>query len=122
MGPAKSCDNSKNTGAKVIALDQLCKGDKVSVETRRSTYQFSVSDPSRRRGTLSGGALGNQVLDVFLSGTMSEDTTDPDPSELKTGARALFLIELEHHVQLMITSTITDVEVVRGHLGGERAA
>jgi hypothetical protein len=53
---------------------------------------------------------------------MSEDASDPDPSELKTGARALFLIELEHHVQLMITSPITRVELVRGHLGGERAA
>ncbi len=122
MGPAKSCDNSNYTGANVIALDQLCKGDKVSVQTLRSTYQFSVSDPSRRKGTLSGGALGNQILKVFLSGTMSEDATDPDPSELKTGARALFLIEQEHHVQLMVTSTITHVELVRGHLGGERAA
>ena len=122
MGPAKSSDNGKNTGAKAIMLDQLCKGDKVSVETRRSTYQFSVSDPSRRRGTLSGGALGSQVLDVFFSGTMSEDTTDPDPSELKTGARALFFIELEHHAQLMITSPITGVELVRGNLSGERAA
>ena len=108
--------NGNNTEGQVIELDQLCKGDRVSVQTRRSSYQFSVSDASRRRGTLTGGALGNQILEAFLGGTISKDRTDSDSSELKTGARAIFFIDLRYKAQRLVTSPITDIAIVKGDL------
>lgn len=85
------CDSrSNNAAAKVIALDELRNADTLSVETKSSKYQFSVSDPSSRKGKLTGGALGHQSLEAVLTGTISEDRADFDAKELKTGTRAIF--------------------------------
>jgi len=45
MERTESTYQKDNTGAKVVELDRLCKGDRVSVQTLRSRYQFSVLDP-----------------------------------------------------------------------------
>jgi|SRR6185503_10286776 len=122
MERTESTYDDNNTEPKVIELDRLSKGDRVSVQTQRSRYQFSVLDASTQRGTLTGGALGNQILEVFLCGTISEDRTDSDSSELKTGSRAIFFIDLKHEAQRLITSPITDIAIVRGDLALESAA
>lgn len=117
---AESVSHCDNTATKVIALDELHEADTLSVQTKKSKYQFLVSDPSRRRGTLTGGALGDQMLEAFLSGTISEDNTDFDSSELKTGARALFFIDLKNRARRLITSVITDMALAKDRGGGNR--
>ena len=116
MERTESSYNGNNTEPKTIGLDRLCKGDRVSVQTQRSRYEFSVLDASTQRGTLTGGALGNQILEVFLCGTISKDRTDSDSRKLKTGGRAVFFIDQKHKAQRLVTSPITDIAIVRGDL------
>jgi hypothetical protein len=97
---------------KVVEIDRLCRGDRVSVQTLKSRYQFSVLDPSTRKGTLTGGVLGDRTLDAILSGTVSEDSADADSRELKIGARAVFFLDLKDRAQRLTTSLITDLTLV----------
>jgi hypothetical protein len=105
-----------------VTLDALCKGDKLTVKTQRSNYQFCVSDPSRRTGTLTGGALGDQNVEAFFAGTISGERTDFDSWELKPGARALFFIDTNNRARRLVTSAVTGVTIVKDNFGEERAA
>lgn len=117
MGSAMS-----DARAKVIAFDDLSSADRILVQTKRSKYQFSVSDPHNRKGTLTGGLLGDQILDAFFSGTISEDFTEFDSLKLKSGTRAVFFIEIENHTERLVTSTITDIAVAKDRASGQCAA
>ncbi|HEY3135485.1 MAG TPA: hypothetical protein VGL29_05485 [Blastocatellia bacterium] len=114
MENAESVSHSDNTATKMIALDELHEADTLSVQTKESKYQFSVLDPSRRMGTLTGGVLGHEIFNAYLSGTMSGDNTNFDSRELKTGARALFFIDLRNSARRLITSVITDIVLDQG--------
>src|SRR5262245_22980481 len=105
-------DRGDNDGAKVIALDDLRKADQISVHTKNSNYQFSILDPSERKGILAGGSLGDEVAEAVLNGAVSVDGTRFDCGELKTGARAVFFIRTKNHVHRLITSLITDLSLV----------
>jgi hypothetical protein len=122
MERAESDAHSNNARAKVIAFDDLCRADRISVQTKNSNYQFSVLDPSERKGMLTGGLLGDEIMEAVLNGTMSEHHVDFDSRELKTGARAVFFIETKNHVRRLITSVITDIALVKDSVGGKRAA
>lgn len=117
MASDKGESHSNDEAAKVIVLDELRKADTLCVQTERSKYRFSVSDPSSRRGTLTGGVLGDKFQDAFLSGTMSMDRTDFYSRELKTGARAVFLLDSKNKVERLITSVITDLALARACVG-----
>jgi hypothetical protein len=108
--------------AKVVDFDDLSSADRIWVQTKRSKYQFSVSDPHNRKGTLTGGLLGDQTLDALFSGTISEDLTDFDSLQLKTGTRAVFFIETENHTERLVTSAITDLAVAKNRASGQCAA
>jgi hypothetical protein len=62
--------------------------------------------------------LGHEIFNAYLSGTMSGDNTNFDSRELKTGARALFFINLRNSVRRLITSVITDIALAKD--GGRR--
>jgi hypothetical protein len=102
-----------NITYKSIEFDKLSCADTISVQTVKSTYEFSLLDPSNRKGLLSGGSLGNHAIEAFLSGTVSPDSRDFDMAELKTGARAIFFVESKKSVRRLITSVITDLSVAR---------
>lgn len=108
--------------AKVVDFDDLSSADKIWVQTKRSKYQFSVSDPHNRKGTLTGGFLGDQILDALFSGTISEDLREFDSLQLKTGTRAVFFIETENHTERLVTSPITDLGVAKYRAYGQCAA
>lgn len=85
-------------------------GEQILIRTQNSEYRFSVIDPVERRGTLSGGSLGNQKRDAVLVGTLADNNrVSNDSLELKTGRRALFFLQARHGVERLITSEITDV-------------
>jgi len=98
---------------KSIEFDKLSRSDTISVQTTKSNYQFSVLDPSNRKGLLSGGSLGDHAIEAFLSGMVSDDSRDFDTAELKTGGRAVFFVESKKSVRRLITSMVTDLAVER---------
>jgi hypothetical protein len=114
METAKSNPQGNVTEAKVMAFDDLCAADRISVQTKKSKYQFSVLDPSMRKGTLTGGFLGDQICEAVLLGAVSDDETDFVTSGLKTGLRAVFILETKTRVDRLITSVITDITHIVG--------
>ena len=122
MERADSDVHSNNASARVIAFDDLCRADRILIQTRNSNYQFSVLDPSEGKGMLTGGWLCDEIMEAVLSGTMSEHHIDFDSKELKTGARAVFFIDSKNHVRRLITSVITDLTLLKDWVGGKRAA
>jgi len=101
-----------NVTHKSIVLDKLGNTETISVQTMKSSYHFSVLDPTNRRGLLSGGSLGDQVIEAFLTGTVSEDSRRFDTDELRTGERAVFFVESKKSVHRLITSVITNLVVI----------
>jgi len=102
-----------NVTEKEIAFDRLRRADTICMQTTRSNYQFSVIDPSIRKGLLSGGSLGDDTIEAFWTGMVSEDNGDFDEDKLKTGARAVFFVESRACIRRFITSTVTDLDVAR---------
>jgi hypothetical protein len=51
-----------------VAVDSLEPGTRVVVGTSHSCYRFVVSDPERRRGTVTGGRLFSEPTDVRIDG------------------------------------------------------
>jgi len=102
-----------NVTYKSIEFDKLSCADTISVQTLKSSYQFSLLDPSNRKGLLSGGSLGDEGIEAFLSGMVSDDSREFETTELKTGARAVFFVESKKIVRRLITSVITDLAVAR---------
>lgn len=108
-------ENAKNnlhgniTEARLIAFVDLCVADRISIQTKNSKYQFSVLDPSRRKGMLTGGFLGNVACEAILLGAISEDETDFVSSGLKTGSRAIFILGTNARVDRLITSVGTNI-------------
>lgn len=92
-----------------IAFKEISPSDQIVIRTQNSEYHFSVLNPDERRGTLSGGSLGNQRRDAVLAGMLSEGGNNfaSDTSGLKTGSRALFYLSAKNGVERLITSIIT---------------
>ncbi len=102
--------------AEEISFENMCATDFILIQTRNSTYRFSVVDPLARRGVLTEGRFGAGFCDAILMGVIIEgiDGITRDPSGLKTESRALFYIEDETGLKRMTTSTITSLILVRG--------
>ena len=108
-------------------MDRVSKNitdaEQIIIRTQNSEYQFSVTDAKERRGTLSGGSLGEHYRDAVLVGTISSNNQiASDSLELKTGQRALFLMKAKHGVERLITSIITEIKRNRSIDGERRAA
>jgi hypothetical protein len=94
-----------------IAFNEISPSDQIVIRTQNSEYRFSVLNPEERRGTLSGGSLGNQRREAVLAGVLTggENNFASDVSGLKTGSRALFYLSAKNGVERLITSIITAV-------------
>lgn len=114
------CKNNPN--AEVISVDALNRGDRVLVQTQRSLYRFSISDAPRRRGLLTGGSLGDQTVEATFAGSILNDCVEFDSWELKPGFRAVFFIQKGRITQRLMTSLVTEVNLVRNNLIEECAA
>jgi hypothetical protein len=97
--------------AKEVTLEGLFLSDEIMIRTGNSIYSFSVTDPFERRGILSGGALDGMEVPAALVGSVVEGEGGSCTflSGLKTGARALFYIEIGQGVKRLLTSAVTDL-------------
>jgi hypothetical protein len=100
-----------------ITFKDISPSDQITISTQNSEYRFSVQNPDERRGTLSGGSLGNQRRDAILVGMLSGTPNNlaSDSSGLKTGARALFYLTAKNGVERLITSIITGLRRSETH-------
>lgn len=106
-----------------ITLEGINPNEQILIRTQNSEYRFSILDPQERRGTLSGGTLGEQARDAVLVGTLSDNNSlDNVSTGLKTGRRALFYLSARNGIERLITSIITSVARNRQREEGKRAA
>lgn len=111
MASVSSDVRSTDLESKTIAFTELIVADTIRVRTTRHDYEFSVSDLSSLKGTLTGGFLGDKHAGAVLSGAMSADKTGFDSAGLKTGSRAVFFVETNEGIHRVVTSVITDLEL-----------
>jgi hypothetical protein len=99
----------------IIDLDDLKAKDKVVIRTRNSTYRFLLTDPAKRLGVLTGGALGNSTRDAALieSVAVEENAKLERSSGLRTGARILFYLSSPRGAERMATSVVEELVVIR---------
>lgn len=89
-----------------ILFEDLEAADTLIVQTRNSTYTFSVTDAADRLGRLTGGAIEPLVVDARLLKVGS--------GKLKVGSTAVFLIESSSGIKRLSTSPITLLSYVKG--------
>jgi hypothetical protein len=92
-----------------ITFKEISPSDQITIRTQNSEYRFSVLNPDERRGTLTGGSLGDKHRDAVLVGMVPspEFGFASDSSGLRTGSRALFYLTARNGVERLITSVIT---------------
>jgi len=100
-----------------IALDSLKPSDRLLIQTANSAYSFVVIDPRERRGVLIGGASNECHPITFLVGARGRKNaeTESDPSGLRTGAPAIFVIESGNRLRSLVTSIITGLIHIKAH-------
>jgi hypothetical protein len=103
--------NKETINTEVANKESVDKESEILIRTQNSEYHFSISDPEERRGTLTGGTLGNQPRDAVLVGSLSNSNPSLDDitAGLKTGRRALFYLTAKNGVERLITSIITSI-------------
>jgi hypothetical protein len=108
--------STSNEKAKEIAFKELRATDNILIRTANSTYRFAVTDPSRRRGLLSGGALDAGTEDATLIGVLVENNSGfrSDTSGIKTDSCALFFVRDGSGFRRLTTSLITDLVHIKG--------
>ncbi len=109
-----------------ITMKDVGPSDQILIRTQNSEYRFFVIDPLERRGTLSGGSLGDQARDAVLIGTLLEsnnpNSLDNVSNGLKTGRRALFYLTAKNGIERLITSMITGITRNKSRENDKRAA
>lgn len=109
-----------------MTMKDIMPSDQILIRTQNSEYRFSVTDPIERKGTLSGGTLGDNSRDAVLIGTLSEGNNpnafDKVSGGLKTGKRALFYLSAKNGVERLITSIITGITRNKSREDNKRAA
>jgi len=93
-----------------ITVQDLNAMDEVSIRTMHSEYRFRITDPHLCRGLLTGGMFGEQEHDAVLTGAaLPADLQSQVDAKLEIGSHALFYVAIEESVNLLTTSTITDL-------------
>ena len=93
-----------------ITVRDLSAMDEVSIRTAHSEYRFRITDPHLCRGMLTGGLFGEREHDAVLTGAaLPADLESQTNAKLEIGGQALFYVAIEESVNLLTTSTITDL-------------
>jgi len=102
-----------------IAIYDLKARDKLLIQTQHSTYCFTVIDPVRMSGFLSGGVLLNRQHVAFFKGALIGDgfKAEGDSSSLTVDSRAIFY--LEENRDHLITSAVTRLDQIGAEEGQE---
>ena len=104
---------------KEIAMNDLKAKDKILIQTQKSEYCFTVIDPVRMLGLLSGGVLLNRRHVAFLRGALIVDGVfaRKNPSSLTIESRAIFYLEANH--EHLLTSVVSGLDQIGQDEGGE---
>ena len=97
----------------VVSFAELAAGDQLVIETARSVYTFSMSDPSQRLGALGGGSLP-ALQQAFAIGAVSGEQAFWKGG-VRVGDRAVFLspIRQAHDSSArLVTSQVIRISVV----------
>jgi hypothetical protein len=89
--------------------------DEVVIRTANSTYFFLVTDPKERHGILTGGKLGSSARQAMLieSFGVTERGEGEGDFQLRIGGRVLFFVLSLGRPQLLTTSGIQRLGVIR---------
>ena len=98
-----------------IDFDDLKPKDRVVIRTRNSTYRFLITDPARRQGVLTGGAIGNNARNAVLIEAFAAEDGERcvKSNDLRTGARLLFYLSSTRGVERLATSVIQELVMIR---------
>lgn len=98
-----------------LPVGELRAADQLLILTENSEYRFSVTDPTLRRGILSGGRLGGQRREAVLVGALAGDGCGflEGMFALQQQARAVFSVSEEGRLRHVVTSPIKQVTLVR---------
>lgn len=102
--------------SKQIAFDDVKETDSLLIGTEHNTYRFSMVNSSERKGTLTGGRLGDGLYEAIAYGSirLGGEPHDRDPSGLRTECRAVFCINNHANgLERFITSMITELVHIR---------
>jgi hypothetical protein len=103
--------------ATTIDLGAIKTGDQLLIRTLNSYYRFLVTDSAPRRGRLMQGSRLVWGSEVELAG--ASDESGRRSAELKSGARAEFLIGHGARRRQLLTSAITGLAVIKADERGE---
>ena len=99
-----------------VEVARLKPADLIVLETNASRYEFTVLDPVRREGLLTGGKLAARIVSVKWSGTVIKNTFDDfvDHKILSCGGRAIFhVVNGRYPNNFLVTSTIVRMVLQR---------
>ena len=99
-----------------ITGKNLKRMDEISIRTQNSEYRFLVTDPTKRKGLLSGGLLGAVEHEAALCDEFA--THDQQPrlaARLEIGRCAFFLVCVKERLSRLITSEVQNVSLERIH-------
>ena len=97
-----------------ISFEDMNASDELLIRTENSKYRFSVIDPARKYGTLSGGTLGDELCDAILvGGIVTSDKSSTLTQGLMTESRAMFSICTARGLKQLLTSAITELTHMR---------
>ena len=107
---------------KEIAINDLKANDQILIQTQKSKYCFTIIDPVRMCGFLSGGVLLNRHHVAFLRGALIVDSAfaGKNPSNMTIESRAIFYLEASH--EHLLTSVVTELNHISESAWGRGAA
>jgi hypothetical protein len=99
-----------------VNLDSLQAKDYLIIQTENSLYRFTMLEPERRCGLLSGGALGSNHIRAKLVATlpMSSPKIADEIKTVREHSRAIFSVSTDKEAGRLITSEITKLTQVTG--------
>lgn len=94
-------------------------GDTIIIETLNSRYTFSIVDPAKGQGMLSGGTLVDRPVVAFLTGSLDEsrDGLAVDSDRIKIGARVLFYFDTGSGTKSLILSKVIRLTLIKDNSG-----
>lgn len=96
-----------------ITFDGTATTGKLYLRTANSAYTFSIVDPAKRSGILTGGTMGDKHVHAILMDGLDRKNKSSNPVQLIVGGRALFFIETGRSFRRIVTSRIVELRLDR---------
>ncbi len=102
----------------VVNLDSLRPRDYLIIHTENSVYRFTIIDPEKRQGLLTGGSLGYHRIKATLEATIPTDAAEGigKAMTVREHSRIVFIVPSEKKTERLVTSLIIKLIQVTGGL------